>query len=188
MKAKKLFLWLVLLLFLLIGRSIFLIFQEQEYLPIFLENKSVKTPIAKPLVRTVEEGQSDLNLLLSSCPLSFDDNSSSFDLNQSENQERLAILLLILESIDEDIALTVVSHSNSDGSRSYNRKRTQKRADTLAQYIREHYSASYINSIGYGEEYPLTLDKNSTRSNERIEIYLQRIIAEKPPEGNHSKN
>ncbi len=175
-------------LLLLIGRCTFLILQEQENQPNFLEDKIGKTFIKKPLRRTIEEGQDHVNLLLRSCPFSVDTNISHFDTNQSDNQEILSILLTILESVEEDMALTVVSHSDSNGSRSYNRKRTQKYADILAQYIREHYPASYINAIGYGEEFPLVLERNSTKSNERIEIFLQRIISEKPPEGNRSKN
>ncbi len=121
-----------------------------------------------PIKKSVIEAQKEINLILTQQPIKFKNNSFLLEDNRTINK-----IISILNATIGDIAILVVSHSNSNKSRSFNRKLTQKRADIIASYIKEKYHVKFINAIGYGKEFPLSKENNST--NNRIKIYLKRI-------------
>ncbi|MCK4442582.1 MAG: OmpA family protein [Sulfurovaceae bacterium] len=172
MKSKKLFIAVLIILISLL-LSIW-IFQENhlEFKDVEFDankNKILYEPIPISIKKTISEAQQEISLLLIHNPIKFLDNSSLLEDNKTIND-----IVSILNKTVGDIAIKVTSHSDNNQTASYNRKLTQKRADTIASYIKNRYKTKFITAIGYGKEFPLYKDNNKTRSS-RIEIYLRRI-------------
>jgi len=163
MKAKKLFLFILLIIIFLCFGCIFF-----EYKKLKIRSNIDTGYKNVPIKRTLKEAQKEINLLLLTHPIKFINNGYLLEDNKTVNK-----IVFILNNTIGDMIIKVVSHSDTNGSNSYNRKLTQKRADNIASYIKQRYNPKLINAIGYGEEFPLPKDSN--RSNNRIEIYLKRI-------------
>jgi len=172
MKSKKLFLVIlfttisIILLCIWLHNNKHLKFQNIELSD--NKNKIIYEPIPIPIKKTVSEAQQDINSLLIHHPIKFLDNSFVLDNNKTLND-----IVSILNQTIGDIAIKVASHSDNNQTASNNRKLTQKRADSVASYIKNRYNTKFITAIGYGKEFPLAKEDN--RTDNRIEIYLRRI-------------
>jgi len=143
------------------------------------------------ITQTIEEAQEELTQLLLTHPLLFLPNSALLNYNKSKNipldnnktvtyaeennTKILAEVVSILKSVSTDMALTITAHSEIEGKNSYNRQLSQKRADSVYQYLQVQHPVKFMNAIGYGEEFPLSIEENRTILNRRIEIELKRI-------------
>jgi len=172
MKSKKLFL---LILFITIFLILLCVWIDKtrhfEFRNIELnsnKNKIVYEPIPIPIKKTLPEAQQEINSLLIYHPIKFVDNSFLLENNKTIND-----IVSILNQTIGDISIKIASHSDSNQTASNNRKLTQKRANTIAEYIKNNYHTKFITAIGYGKEFPLPTEDN--RTNNRIEIYLRRI-------------
>jgi len=132
------------------------------------KGESIYKPIPIPIKKTIPEAQQEIDSLLIEHPIKFLDNSFVLENNKTINS-----IVSILNQTIGDIAIKVASYSDNNQTASYNRKLTQKRADTIASYIKSRYNTKIITAIGYGKEYPLSKEDNKTDN--RIEIYLRRI-------------
>jgi outer membrane protein OmpA-like peptidoglycan-associated protein len=121
----------------------------------------------------LRETQEEIDAYLVKHPILFLTNSALLQ-GGFENNRTLEYIVSLFECTEGEFAITIVAHSDTDGSSSHNRKLSQKRADALHQYIASRYQAQFINAIGYGEEFPLSTEENQT-SNRRIEIKLRRV-------------
>ena len=121
------------------------------------------------LQRTVFEAEEKIHRLLEKKPILFD--SASVDI---EDKVTLKAMIDILNNINEDVVLSISTHTDKDGSSKKNLKISQERADMLKEYIRERSKIILITSIGYGEELPLLKNEDNI-SNRRVEINLKRI-------------
>jgi len=119
-------------------------------------------------IKTVSEAQQEINSLLIDYPIKFLDNNFVLENNTTIND-----IVSILNQTIGDIAIKVASYSDNNQTASNNRKLTQKRADSVASYIKNRYNTKIITAIGYGKEFPLSKEDN--RTDNRIEIYLRRI-------------
>jgi len=121
------------------------------------------------LQRNVLEAEKEIQILLYKKPIKFDATAVSI-----RDKITLKRLINILNNINEDVVLSIATHTDKDGSSQQNLKLSQERADMLKEYIRERTQIVLITSIGYGEELPLPkTTKNLT--NRRVEINLKRI-------------
>ena len=143
------------------------------------------------ITQTIEEAQEKLERLLLTHPLLFLPNSALLNYNKSNkipldnnktvtyteenNTKILDEVVSILKSVSTDIALTITAHSEIEGKNSYNRQLSQKRADSVYQYLQAQHPVKFMNAIGYGEEFPLSREENRTILNRRIEIELKKI-------------
>lgn len=190
MKAKTL---LVLLLFstsLLVILSLF-IFAE----PLWEKRKEVKRlsmiqkismkehPKRKDIqvpLRTIGEAQKKINQLLLKNPIIFSNNSSSLeqnslmDRNRSRNKVTLARIIDVLNYTNEEVVLSISTHTDNDGTSQENLILSQDRADKLKLNIGKRAKVKFISSIGYGEEIPLA-DSKKGLENRRVEMKLRRI-------------
>ena len=171
MREKKLFVYLVITWFTLLGIYIYVektgIFKKIEIFEI--EKKVQKIGI--------EEAQSKIDALLLAHPILFIDNVSSIENNQSHmqnNQQTLKSVVSILKNINSNVFVHIEVHSGLNGSSSTNRILSQKQADSIFAFIQKRYPLVAIDAIGYGEEFPLSKSKNA--DNRRIEIILQPLI------------
>lgn len=172
MKSKKLFL---VILFITIFLSLLCIWIHKnshlKYQNVELsgnKNKIIYEPIPIPIKKTVSEAQQEINSLLIDYPIKFLDNNFVLENNTTIND-----IVSILNQTIGDIAIKVASYSDNNQTASNNRKLTQKRADSVASYIKNRYNTKIITAIGYGKEFPLSKEDN--RTDNRIEIYLRRI-------------
>jgi len=118
---------------------------------------------------TVLEAEKKIQKLLETKPIHFDSASVSI-----EDKVTLKALIDILNNINEDVILSISTHTDKDGSSQKNLKLSQKCADVLKEYIRERSQILLITAIGYGEELPL-LKTTKKITNRRVEINLKRI-------------
>jgi len=168
MKSKNLF---IIILFITISLILLCIWMHtKRHIELnSVENKIVYEPIPIPIKKTLFEAQKEINLLLLNHPIKFLDNGFLL-----ENNKTAKSIVSILTQTIGNIVIKVASHSDNNGSSSYNRKLTQKRADIIASYINNKCNIKFITAIGYGKEFPLSKEDNRTISS-RIEIYLRRI-------------
>jgi len=160
MKSKKLF-WVI--LFIIISLILLCVWMTQNN-----KHETLYEPIPIPIKKTITEAQQDINSLLVYNPIKFLDNGYLLESNKTINS-----IVSILNQTIGDISIKVTSYSNNSKTASYNRKLTQKRADSVASYIKSRYNTKFITAIGYGKEFPLSKEDN--RTDNRIEIYLRRI-------------
>ena len=101
------------------------------------------------------------NLLLKE-PIHFEVNNSSF-----LGKATLIKIVKIINHVKEDVVLTVLAHTDVEGTAKHNLHLSQKRADKLKEYFINKINLPLIVAIGYGEAFSL-----KTRL---IEINLKRI-------------
>ena len=148
MREKKIFIYLVITWFILLGVYIYL---EKKGIKVFQTEQKVK-------MITIKEAQYKIDTLLS--------NSSIMENNQSLNR-----VVELLKRVDSNMFIRIASHTGLDGTSSANRILSQKQADTILERIKTKYPIDSIDAIGYGEEFPLS-KKKSASINKRIEIIL----------------
>ncbi len=139
----------------------------------YLKRRKIEIPL-----RSLEMAQNRIKLILKKEPIYFEPNSISLEQNNSvrgvpnKNKVTLKKILNILNHLDEDAILVISTHTNMQGTKQYNLKLSQKRADILKSYFRERCTLPLIVAMGYGKEIPL--DKNK-KNNRRVVIDLKRI-------------
>jgi OOP family OmpA-OmpF porin len=71
--------------------------------------------------------------------------------------------------------ISIEGHTDDDGKASYNKKLSQKRADSVMKYLVEHgIDAARLSAVGHGEESPLVpndTDENKEK-NRRVEFLI----------------
>jgi len=77
-----------------------------------------------------------------------------------------------------DSKLVIEGHTDSDGSKRYNQKLSEKRANAVKIYLERHgISKERLESIGYGELQPIASNKTKAgkKENRRIEINVKGV-------------
>ncbi len=136
-------------------------------------NRDVRIP-----ERSFLEASEEIARLLKKRPLLFKSGSSSLENNNSVepnyNKVTLKGIIDVLNHMNEDVILSIATHTDKEGSQKQNLKLSQERANRIKHHIRERSSVTLIIAIGYGEELPL-LKSTKKLSNRRVEIDLKRI-------------
>jgi len=106
------------------------------------------------------------------------------DLTEASKSLIDSTLLLILNEYP-DIVIEISAHTDYKGSRNYNLKLSQKRAESVVNYLLlQGIAANRLVPVGYGEEKPLVKSKTSDGSdiaearqkNRRIEFKIIKIM------------
>ena len=104
--------------------------------------------------------------------LQFESNSSSLT---EPSKIALNEVAALLTKYDE-VQVQVQAHSDNTGSASYNKKLSQKRAESVVQYlVDKNIEISRLEPVGYGEEQPIA-NNNSPEGrakNRRVEFVLK---------------
>ncbi len=144
--------------------------------PMVKEPVTVAPSVTEPVVTTevsnddnkLEEAQGEINNLLQNSVINFQFNSSKI---LPSSQKILDNVIKIINDLNIEVNLDISGHTDARGSAKYNKKLSQKRADSVRNYLFKHkINAKKIASIGYGEE-KLIFEPNDKR-NRRVEIYL----------------
>jgi outer membrane protein OmpA-like peptidoglycan-associated protein len=93
----------------------------------------------------------------------------NFELNESALlvKSTLIKIVKILNRIKDDVALSILVHTDATGTIQHNLSLSQKRADRLKEYFIKQTNLTLVVAIGYGEVF--------LRKNKFIEFNLKRI-------------
>lgn len=103
-------------------------------------------------------------------PVNFAYNSTTVS---SLDANRLNTMLSALKSKEHGVV--VIGHTDSKGSDKYNQSLSEKRADSVKQYLfKSGYSSSLIRTSGMGEKTPVSTNstKKGRAENRRVEIFI----------------
>ncbi|RJG47474.1 OmpA family protein [Motilimonas pumila] len=105
-------------------------------------------------------------------------NAITFAVNSSTlKQSAMPVLdsvLLVLKEYDET-RVNVLGHTDSTGAESYNQLLSEKRAQSVADYLlRNQLEYARVNTLGYGESRPIASNNNEAgrEQNRRVELVL----------------
>ena len=118
----------------------------------------------------VKEAQVQIDDLLKNAVINFQLNSSKI---LPSSKKILDNVIKIINDLNIKVDLDIFGHTDARGSANYNKKLSQKRADSVKNYLFAHnINVRRIASMGYGEE-KLIFEPNDKR-NRRVEIYLKK--------------
>ena len=126
----------------------------------------------KKLDREKSEIQSKINTLLKDKTIEFKRGSSKIT---TKGKNSLDEIIEVINSSKQSLSLIVEGHTDSSGSAKYNKRLSQKRADSVKKYILGKTENLEVESIGYGESRPLYKDNPRDSKNRRVEILIKRI-------------
>jgi outer membrane protein OmpA-like peptidoglycan-associated protein len=126
-------------------------------------------------VSVVRDGD-NINLIMPG-NITFDTDRANI---KSDFHSVLDSVALVLEEFDKTI-IAVAGHTDSTGSRDYNQQLSEKRARSVASYLKAHEIVeARFDVIGFGEDYPIA--DNTTPAgrsqNRRVELTLIPITEE----------
>ncbi len=116
----------------------------------------------------IRQAQSEINILLQNSVINFKVNSSEI---VPASREILDSVISIVNRLNIDINVDVFGHTDASGSKKYNKKLSQKRANSVKKYlINNGMNVSTLIAIGNGEENLIFAPYD--KRNRRVEIYL----------------
>lgn len=122
-------------------------------------------------VSDIENIEEKITILLKDNPIYFQINSSTI---HEDSQKGLMKIFGALKELPRGTVVTVEGHTDAIGNASFNKKLSQKRADSVKFYLKKGgLNHLTIKSKGYGEEKPLVSNPND-KKNRRVEINLKR--------------
>ncbi len=116
----------------------------------------------------IRQAQSEINILLQNAVINFKVNSSEI---LPASREILDQIILIVNKLNISVNADVLGYTDASGSKRYNKKLSQRRADSVKKYlINNGINISTLTAIGYGEENLIFAPYD--KRNRRVEIYL----------------
>ncbi len=138
-----------------------------------MENLTTVTPkvvVQEVEVPAVDNTQDEINRLLKANPVYFELNSAKIT---PQSKKILDSVIALLQK-SNTAGLKVEGHTDSGGKASYNKRLSQKRAESVKSYLLNNSNATMqIEAIGYGEELPIS-SNTKDKINRRVEIHLKR--------------
>ena len=126
-------------------------------------------------VSVVREGDK-INLIMPG-NITFDTDKANI---KADFNDVLDSVALVLEEFDKTI-IAVAGHTDSTGSREYNQKLSEKRAQKVAGYLMsQNIVEARFDVVGFGEDYPLADNSSAAgrAQNRRVELTLIPIMEE----------
>ncbi len=128
-----------------------------------VEVEEVKTP-------SVDKTQDEISQLLKANPIYFEFNSAKITMKSKEILDKV---ISLLKGVSNS-GLKVEGHTDAGGDASYNKLLSQKRADSVKNYLLKNGDSEHkIEAVGYGEEQPISSNPRE-KINRRVEIHLKR--------------
>lgn len=126
-------------------------------------------------VSVVREGDK-INLIMPG-NITFDTDKANI---KTDFNDVLDSVALVLEEFDKTI-IAVAGHTDSTGSREYNQRLSEKRAQKVAGYLKsQNIVEARFDVVGFGEDYPIAdnSDAAGRAQNRRVELTLIPIMEE----------
>jgi len=139
--------------------------QQEEILK--EEITASKPELVTPEHSSVEDASTSINEIVSKNNITFDYRSSNISQESKDTLDKVLDILLGLDNVSIEVA----GYTDAKGDETYNKVLSQKRADTVRNYlIKSGIRSQLITSVGYGEENPISDPKDII--NRRVEIHL----------------
>lgn len=125
-------------------------------------------------VKIPQSCQSYFKDLMSDNKIQFNYNKTSIKQNSYELLEEI---VLVLDKCPDDV-IEIIGHTDSDGSKKYNKSLSKKRAVSVMNYlIKRGVSSSRVEAVGYGEANPIADNKTQAgkKQNRRIEFIVKGV-------------
>ncbi len=120
--------------------------------------------------KRIENIQKDINAILKTHPIYFKRNSNELTLTSKQILDK--IIALVNKNSEEIERLRILGHTDASGSAAYNKQLSQRRAESVKNYLHAHHiKVKKLEAVGYGEEKPLTQNPYDKR-NRRVEIEI----------------
>lgn len=130
----------------------------------------IEPVVAEPVVEPVVVKKAVMSIE-KTAEVHFDTNKSTLSASEMEKLQPVTKHL----SDYPDTTIDVIGHADSRGSTEYNQKLSEKRAQTVSEYLIKEYAVSpeRINSSGAGESEPIASNatKEGQAKNRRVSVY-----------------
>jgi len=137
------------------------------------KEKSHSTTLEDVQKQHIQKVQQNINTILKNNPIYFKRNSNELTLSSKQILDRIIDIVNKTTEEIEIAKLKISGHTDASGSAAYNKKLSQKRADTVRNYlIKHHIKVPTLEAVGYGEEKPVTKNPYD-KQNRRVEIEIQ---------------
>ena len=115
--------------------------------------------------------QSSLNEILRRETIAFESNSAAMS---SRGRAVVDKLIPILRRAP-DLSVEVGGHTDTFGDREYNLQLSQRRAESVRQYLLKHEVPNQVSAVGYGASRPLSNARTrvAQQKNRRIELHVK---------------
>lgn len=145
---------------------------EPKPKPAAAETEKAPQQLADVQHASIESTQSKINTILMENPIYFKKNSNELTLTSKQVLDR--IIDIVNRTTEEIEAMRIAGHTDASGSAVYNKRLSEKRAQSVRDYLIEHrIHIPRIETVGYGEEQPIT-DNPYDKENRRVEITIRR--------------
>lgn len=121
-----------------------------------------------------DDGCPDIKAKIDPCAIKLDD-QIYFEFNKWDIDPKSFSLLddaVIILNQNADVTIELGGHTDSKGSNKYNKKLSQRRVDSVREYlINKGIKASRLTAVGYGEERPIDTNRTAEgrANNRRVE-------------------
>lgn len=125
----------------------------------------------------VEKLPGDVVKVTMTSQTAFDSGSAALKAGFAPTMDRLAKVVVQYNKTE----LTVLGHTDSEGSNQSNQELSQRRADAVVDYLQgKNVNSQRLEAIGKGELEPVADNKTEAgrRANRRVEILVEPIVAE----------
>ncbi len=119
----------------------------------------------------IKEIQKDIDYTLKKNPVYFRFNSDKLTDKGERTLKEILKILKILNKQSIKFNILVEDHLNATGNKNYDKKLSQKRAESVKRYLLKHSKNHKIIAKGYGSSKPLTKTPKDKR-NRRVEIII----------------
>ena len=122
--------------------------------------------------RNIANTQQKIDTLLKSNPIYFEKGSDQITLDSKKILDR--IIDIVNKTSEEIERMRIAGHTDASGSATYNKRLSQKRAESVRDYlIEKKIKVPTLEAVGYGEEKPLTANPYA-KENRRVEITIEK--------------
>ncbi len=130
--------------------------------------------IEVPQPKSLQAIQAQLNTLVKNSPVQF---LYAKDILTNKSKSLLDKIIMIIKQ-NPDFNLEIAGHTDSDGTRKHNIILSQKRAESVKEYmLLKGISKDRLRAVGYGESQPLV--PNNSRKNKQINRRVEFKVMEK---------
>ncbi len=120
---------------------------------------------------SIEDIQRKINITLQKNPIYFQRNSDKL---VGKSKKTLDKIITLVNKSNLKFSFTVEGHTDASGDAEYNKYLSQKRANTVQNYLLSHHlNIKTISALGMGEEKPITADPYK-KENRRVEIHIRK--------------
>jgi outer membrane protein OmpA-like peptidoglycan-associated protein len=140
--------------------------------------------LEKALAPEIQAGQARVQKLSDQVVLVTMTNQTAFDTDSSSIQPGFHSTLNKVAKVVVrygKTTLTVVGHTDSTGSTTYNQQLSERRALSVAQYLEsQRVDAMRLATAGKGESQPVASNASESgrQANRRVEIYVEAVVQE----------